>query len=144
MMLIIVIVTIYVGSSIASAGAVVSKDDDTVSKIRGCINDVLVSMHDDLNQLPRVSLKMLADKLYASQLIGEPALNPCSIDVIIEEFKSILRFSKTLGVIEDRCKEFLKAFTDVGGGYATAAVAIKREFTQKCKSEVGVELHLTC
>ena len=143
-MLLIVVVTIYVGSGIASAGAVVSKDDDNVSKIKCCIDDVLVSKHDDLNKLPRVSLKMVADKLFASQLIGEPALNPCSIDVIIEEFKLILRFSNTLEDIEDRCKEFLKAFMDVRGSYAFAAGAIKREITQKCQSEVGVELHLTC
>ena len=141
----LVVITVYV-VSIPSAGSVVPEeyDADTLSKIRGCINNVLVSKYDHLNELCDTSLKMLADKLYASGLISQPALNPSSIDKIIREFKSALPFKETLRDIEEHCNKFLKAFTDIGGSYAAAAVVLAREFKQRCKSEVDVELHITC
>ena len=139
----LVVITVYVGS-IPSAGSVdlIGSGADTVSKIIDCINCVLISKYDSLKQLPQVSLKALADKLYTCRLIGPSLLNSASIDMIIDEFKITFSFLKSVNDIKEHCKQFLKALNEVGGASAKAADALKEGFMQRCRDEVGIELEI--
>ena len=109
-----------------------------VKKLKEAIGRVLVSYHADLTDLSEISLPTLANQLYAAHLISNEMKNHPSIGVFIDEFKASLKFLKEVSPVKDQCKKFLKAFIAVGGSYATAANALRKDWIETVNNELNV------
>ena len=113
-----------------------------VKKVKKVINDVLVSHYDDLTSLPKEAISILANKLYAVELINEAIKDDPSVDKCIGEFRSSLKFIRHLSQIEEHCQKLLKSFIAVRGSYVYAAIALKEDWVGALKTKLGFDLKI--
>ena len=65
-----------------------------------------------------------------------------SYDVIISQFVGGTKFKHAQRDLEEHCKKFITALTNVGGPVKHAAVMIQQDWIDIVKRELGVELQL--
>ena len=110
-----------------------------VEKVKKVINDVLVSNFAKLTSLD-TSLSDLASQLFAAHLISE-VRDTCLMKTFLKEFQNILHFKKELPEIQTHCQKFLNSFIAVRGSYATAAIALHKDWIEAV-TELGLDFNI--
>ena len=112
-------------------------------EIRILIKRVLDEYHATLINLPKESLKDLADEMFFADIISTGVQKAPTFDNIIEEFKTGMTFKRTLTELQEYLVTFLTSLKNVRGSFAGASDCFRKEWTQTIKKELKIELDLT-
>ena len=105
------------------------------------MDDEIVTLHSDFTSLTEQSLPDLASRLYSAHIISVAVQKKPTMDDILSEFKSGLKFKKSLDNIQQYCKQFLEAFKDVGGSYKAASDRLRDDWIVAVKSKLDIDIN---
>ena len=106
------------------------------------MTQVLVDHQADLHQLFQESIGSISDEMLAAHIITREVQRSPSYDAIISSFESGMRFNYTKADLEEHCKKFLTALTNVGGPLANVAKMIQQEWIRSVNQQLRIELVL--
>ena len=106
------------------------------------LKKVLNSMQADLNDIFQMSIGSISNQLVQVDIITSDVQKSPSYDAIISQFVGGMNFISTQKELEEHCKVFIKALTNVGGPLRRAALMIKQKWIDAVKQELGIELQL--
>ena len=107
---------------------------------------VLKKHYAALINLPKDSLKDLADELYSARLISTKVRRTPTFDNIIKEFEAGLIFKRSLAELQEYLIKFLTSLKKVGGSFAAASSLLQDDLTKTIRRELKVEpdlFHIT-
>ena len=106
------------------------------------LKQVLTDNHADLRDVFQESIGDISNQLLQAGIITQTVQRSNSYDAIISQFVSGMKFKHTQRDLEERCKKFITALTDVGGPVKDAALMVKEKWIETVKQELGIELQL--
>ena len=83
----------------------------------------------------------ISDELLQAGIITRAVQRSPTYDAIINQFVGGMKFICTQRDLEEHCKKFITALTNVGGPLIKAAQMIQKDWIDKVR-ELGTELHL--
>ena len=89
-----------------------------------------------------MSIGSISNQLLQVDIITSDVQRSPSYDKIIIEFVGGMKFKCTQRDLEERCKKFITALTNVGGPVKDAAQTIKQKWIDTVKQELGIDLQL--
>ena len=125
-----------------STAAAVQLNDKSIKILQNIIKNGLRSKYDKTERALSSSIERVASKLYAKELIGEAVKDKPDFSKIASGFNSILEFKSTKDEIEDLCQMFLESISSEGGPAKECAKDLKREWKQKAKENLSIELNI--
>ena len=117
-------------------------DDSSIEILRRIIKDGLTSKYAKTERALSASIGRVAPQLFAKGLISKAVKNNPDFGEIVHEFESGLEFKSTKAEIEDLCKKFLDSISSEGGPAKECAKDLEREWKQKAKENLGIELNI--
>ena len=100
--------------------------------------DNYVSLHDVFQE----SIGAISNELFQAGIITNGVQKSPSYDKIISQFVGGMKFISTQKELEEYCKVFIKALTNVGGPFTRAAQTVKEKWIDTVKQELGIALQL--
>ena len=99
-------------------------------------------MQADLHDTFQMSIGSISNQLLQADIITSDVQKSPSYDAIINQFVSGMKFKRTQRNLEEHCKKFITALTNVGGPVKDAALMIQEDWIDIVKRELGIELQL--
>ena len=93
-----------------------------------------------LNDVFAIALKSIAGELLQAGIVNKAVYESPTYDRIIESFVTGMKLRNEMSGVEEYCKKFLQALSNVGGPVAAAASMITDEWTKAVKEKCGVDL----
>ena len=87
-----------------------------------------------------MSIGSISNELYAAGIISRDVKMSPSYDAIIGQFEAAMNIKKTPTDLEEHCKKFITALTNVGGPVEHAALMIKQEWIDIVNRELNLKL----
>ena len=106
------------------------------------LEQVLTHSHANLHGLFQESIDSISNELLQASIITRDVQRYPSYDKIIGQFVGGMKFINTQKELEEHCKVFIKALTNVGGPFTRAAQAVKEKWIDTVKQVLGIELQL--
>ena len=88
------------------------------------------------------TLAEIAREMNAVNIITKAVKENPAYDAIINSFVSGMKLRRDISKVEEHCKKFLKALSNVGGPVADAGEMIETEWIEAVKEKCGVDLKL--
>ena len=98
--------------------------------------------HVNLQNIFQESIGDISDELFQAGIITRNVQRSPSYDAIISQFANGMKIKRTQRDLEEHCKKFITALTDVGGPVKDAALMIQQDWIDIVKRELGIELQL--
>ena len=98
--------------------------DDLVAKLKQVLTNHQVALHD----IFQMSIGSISNELLQAGIITRDVQKSPSYDDIIGQFVSGMKFKHTQRDLEEHCKKFITALTNVGGPVKDAALMIQQEW----------------
>ena len=106
------------------------------------LQQILTDNHADLHDAFQESIGDISNRLLQAGIITRDVQKSNSYDKIISQFVGGMKFISTQKELEEYCKVFIKALTNVGGPVRRAAQMIKQKWIDTVKQVLGIELQL--
>ena len=94
--------------------------------------------HVDLRDVFQETIGDISNELYAASIITRDVQRSPSYDAIISQFKAEMNIKCTWRDLEEHCKKFITALTNVGGPVKIAALMIQQEWIDIVNRELGI------
>ena len=88
------------------------------------------------------SIGAISNELLQARIITRDVQRSPSYDAIISQFVGGVKCKRTQRDLEEHCKKFITALTNVGGPVEDAALMIQEDWIDIVKRELGIELQL--
>ena len=109
--------------------------DDLESVIEK-LEQALITKQVALHTIFQESMSDISDELFQVDIITRGVQRSPSYDAIINQFVGGMKCKQTQRDLEEHCKKFIAALTNVGGPVKDAALMIQKDWV-----ESGIELH---
>ena len=106
------------------------------------LEQVLIDNYVSLHGIFQESIGAISNELLQAGIITPGVQRSPSYNVIISQFVGGMNFINTQKELEEHCKVFITALTNVGGPLRRAAQMVKKEWIDTVKQELLVELQL--
>ena len=103
------------------------------------LEKVLTDNRVSLNDIFQESIGAISNELLQARIITRDVQRSPSYDTIISQFVGGMKCKRTLRDLEERCKKFITALTNVGGPVEDAAQMIQQDWIER---ELGIELQM--
>ena len=97
-----------------------------VAKLKQVLTDRHVALHD----IFQMSIGSISNELLQAGIISHDVLKSPSYNTIIDQFVGGMNFIGTQRDLEEHCKKFITALTNVGGPVKAAALMIQQEWIE--------------
>ena len=97
-----------------------------------------IALHDIFQE----SIGSISYELLQVDIITRGVQRSPSYDAIIHQFKAGMNFIGTQRDLEEHCKKFITALTNVGGPVKDAALMIQQDWINGVKRELGIEFKI--
>ena len=111
-------------------------------ELESVLNENQVVLHNSFT-VTAGTLGEIARELSQVNIINKAVKKAPTYDAIIDSFVNGMKLRNEMSGVEEHCKKFLKALSNVGGSVADAAVMIEAEWIKVVKVKYGVDLKLT-
>ena len=115
--------------------------DKVKRELENVLNEKQVLLHNSFTVTPE-TLGEIARELSAVNIINKAVKKAPTYDAIIDSFVNGMKLKKEISGVEEYCKKFLKALSNIGGPVDDAASMITDEWTKAVKEKCGVDLTL--
>ena len=114
-------------------------ENDKIIKI---LHHILTNNHVNLQNIFQVSVGSISNELFQAGIITHDVQQSPKYDPIINQFVSGMKIRRKQRDLEEYCKKFITALTNVGGPVKDAALMIQQDWIDIVKRELGIELQL--
>ena len=109
-----------------------------IAELEQVLTDNYVSLHGIFQQ----SIGDISNELLQAGIITQTVQKSPSYDAIVSQFVGGMNFISTQEELEEHCKVFVTALTNVGGPLRRAAQMVKQKWIDTVKQKMGIELQL--
>ena len=106
------------------------------------LEKVLTDNHVCLHGIFQESIGDISNELLQAGIITRTVQRSPSYDAIVSQFVGGMNFISTQKELEEHCKVFITALTNVGGPLRRAAQMIKQKWIDTVKQKLGIEIKL--
>ena len=106
------------------------------------LEQVLTDNYVSLHGIFQETIGDISNELRQAGIITQAVHKSPSYNAIICQFVGGMNFISTQEELEEYCKVFITALTNVGGPLTRAALMVKQKWIDTVKQELGIELQL--